>query len=528
MRRVSHYLPHLFFLLACLVFGWSADPNTPKWLAMGLLALALLPQAREIPRLTVAIGLLWLWAVLSLSWSPDQLAGLHSLWQVSLVVIVFALGGRLPLAALATMATAGVLVLAVAAPHSIGGMGNANWQAEFLLLSLPFVMLMAWGDRPRHIFLALLALACIAFPLLFGYEVEQNKVVGLKWGAEHSNAAWLVMGADLAAISVFLLWRRQYAFGLIGILSFFMGVALFWERFALSLGTRLEFALNTFRLWLDAPLFGHGLGGFNYEYPRVQEWHLSVFPDMGTSFHDVTMVAGAAHNEWLELASTLGLVGLILAGFVVFCIVMQARRTKWTPEKWAALACLYHALILSFIAFPLQNPATALLIVCSLAVVCRGVPVFEIGWKLKLTPLPALCVILTAAGFFWMGDYHNRVVPNKAVDPIQRYVANMRATEAYPLYWRYRHDLILTLRVLFNSSTPERRIVLSDAAADKIYARALSSSRFAPDIMIARAEYLANAKRNPEEARHLVELIKEVAGHREETRQIANIVEGAF
>src|SRR5690606_7421211 len=128
-----------------------------------------------------------------------------------------------------------------------------------------------------------------------------------------------------------------------------------------SLTARLEFWTNSSFVWLSSPLWGHGFGSFNFQYPRFDSVHLLLFPSMGHTM-GATNFAGAAHNEYLQVLCELGAIGLILS-----------LRVVWRPWKpGPATVCLGLAMIESLIEFPLQNPATALLASISLGFFLRS------------------------------------------------------------------------------------------------------------------------------------------------------------
>jgi hypothetical protein len=69
----------------------------------------------------------------------------------------------------------------------------------------------------------------------------------------------------------YLIWKRWWALAVIWVLVP-LNTILLWPELVPdglmgSLMARLAFGINTASMWLDAPLFGHGFGSFNYEYP---------------------------------------------------------------------------------------------------------------------------------------------------------------------------------------------------------------------------------------------------------------------
>ncbi len=81
-------------------------------------------------------------------------------------------------------------------------------------------------------------------------------------------------------------------------------------------------------------------------------------------------------------------------------------------------------------------------------------------------------------------------------DPLRSFQANIRAHELYPYDGAVRLQIVLTLAQLVSN----RDVELEDLAADRLFAVSRSASPHNPAILLARAEYLTYADRNPEEA----------------------------
>ena len=136
-------------------------------------------------------------------------------------------------------------------------------------------------------------------------------------------------------------------------------IALFFESIRASVFARLEFLLPTLALWWEHPIFGHGLGSFNYEFPRVYGLTQTVL-DVPFSM-PINYYAGAAHNDLAQLAMETGVVGFCFAVWLI------ARTEKKGPE-WCAVLLLLAA---SLIGFPLQNPASSAVFAVCLGYVQR-------------------------------------------------------------------------------------------------------------------------------------------------------------
>ena len=117
---------------------------------------------------------------------------------------------------------------------------------------------------------------------------------------------------------------------------------------------RGEVAGYAFRMWTDFPVFGSGLGSFPVVFPRY-----SAEATVGTYTH--------AHNDYLEFAAEVGLVGLSLLALMVlmsFAVALRAHYQRGDPLtrgiSFAAIMSIIALMIHSAVDFSLQIPANAL------------------------------------------------------------------------------------------------------------------------------------------------------------------------
>ncbi|MGQ0665321.1 MAG: O-antigen ligase family protein [Pseudomonadota bacterium] len=348
----------------------SHSTVVPKWVGVHLAALlALFDFALGLRRDRAAvddIDLLTLafvaYAALSLAWSSDPGLGSISLLHMTALAVVFTWVRRRPAAeldfilpALFVGAIAVALVLAaVLPPFRFAGFGNRNYATELMLVALPFPLALMFHARPvLKAAGAVLGLGAIVYLLAF----NQSKIEFL-----------VIPGVGLFALGVFLFHRldpfRFWALVTALIAAPAAASWLWWEKmyFATSLAFRLELWTNSILLWLEAPFLGHGLGSFDFEYPRLQESHLSVFPWLETPlFQAIQTMPGAAHNDLLQGLAEFGVAGVAIAVLWLGLAIrnQRAKRGKSLADHAAALSAAA-LLIAAQLEFPLQNPATAL------------------------------------------------------------------------------------------------------------------------------------------------------------------------
>ena len=150
-------------------------------------------------------------------------------------------------------------------------------------------------------------------------------------------------------------WRARLAGAAVAIAV--VGIALWQDNY--TLWARLDLWLPTFEMWLHAP-WGVGLGGFEHNYHSLADADQRWLGKPWSTVNEIGLLAGAAHNEYLEALAVLGVPGiaLILLGAIYGQPFTQGRERETCTLAIAA--------ILATVGFPLQNPVSAFLIAWSL------------------------------------------------------------------------------------------------------------------------------------------------------------------
>lgn len=133
------------------------------------------------------------------------------------------------------------------------------------------------------------------------------------------------------------------------------------EQTSMEAENRDEVATDAIRLWKDYPVFGAGLGSFQVVFPRYSQ------QDLGVLFTH-------AHNDYLQLASETGVVGITLLGLLVFTSFLAALRAQIMRHdplmraiSFAAMMAIIALGMHSAVDFNLQIPANALTFMLLLA-----------------------------------------------------------------------------------------------------------------------------------------------------------------
>jgi O-antigen ligase len=134
-------------------------------------------------------------------------------------------------------------------------------------------------------------------------------------------------------------------------------------RGEISGGMRLSIDRDTVHMFRQRPILGWGLGTFPVVYPQFRSFYTNFF-------------VNEAHNDYLQLLSEMGLLGLgTTLWFLVVLYRKAIRKTgKWLSDVSSAvtLSCtlgVVGILVHSFVDFNLQIPSNAALfyVFCSLA-----------------------------------------------------------------------------------------------------------------------------------------------------------------
>jgi len=211
--------------------------------------------------------------------------------------------------------------------------------------------------------------------LLIGFCVIVM-VLGLLFSASRMGISSLLLSFTLLSL-LFRNPSRGQKFSRTSILI--LGLALLWaawigldaviSRFFTSsedFKGRWIFWVNTFQIFKDFPIFGSGLGTFTWVFPMYRSFHL-----IGIATH--------AENDYLQLASEVGLVGvgllLILFLFLLYKAIPGIRSLSHRDSgRYIGIGGLVGILALMFhsiVERNIQVPSNALLYVILWAIVLR-------------------------------------------------------------------------------------------------------------------------------------------------------------
>ena len=505
---------------------YTGSPIVPRWMAVNALAAGcLIWFARHVVlRRTVNITLseaiittLLIWSAITLTWSLDWRDGLLTIESAAALAVIYAafrrFGEKEQRQIISIVSVAGfTLALAYgwARPVIYGGFGNENFQAEWLLITLPF-LIWTWVSG-RHEFLIMRAAALFLTPVAVYFLLFVNL----------SDSKWAALGCALLLVSIWVYRKKGFIWsGIVFMVP--VNIALFsgWlssPPVQKAFMHRIEIGFNTALMWWERPWFGHGVGSFNYEYGRFQEAHLAFFPNMDTVLRPAAIFAGAAHNEYLQLASETGVIGLAAALALVSLVLLASwseRRdglsAAATPNienyglRNAATYSVVIALGLSTVGFPFQNPASMMTVILAAAILMQRekslfLVAIESVKKPRLIPqftvvgsVVAAFVFVYSAGWNWRAETLFALTRHYIEQGIPvALAANIKAHNSYPYEARYRRQLVMTVAALLKQA--HGRVEIQPAAADEAYRVSLTAAGRMPAIKMVRLEYLLNSK----------------------------------
>lgn len=356
-------------------FGTN-NPNALRWLALSVFAAIPIgvwiwrkcPVPTDRTVLTI-LGFLG-YAALSMTWTPDWREGVIAVNQLTLAALLFLtlvhVERETLVKAIPLTASAAILIeigISIYQPAIFGGLGNENFQAEFLVLTAPLAFMGAWSWRDH-----VLATACTFIAVL---------ALGQAFLLNPSDAKWAGI-AGLGCLTIIALRKHLVAAAVMTTAgAATLALALKGSKLT-SVMERLELSTNTARMWLDNPILGSGIGSFNHQYPAYQEAHLGI---IGTKvIRSLHNYAGAAHNDFIQFLAVFGVVGALIVAAIALLIWTNRHRD---PGANFGLITLSIFAGLALVGFPAQNPATMILGIAALSLVTKvtHAPSVAIGYR---------------------------------------------------------------------------------------------------------------------------------------------------
>jgi len=313
-------------------------------IGLGILALACLALDKRSARIGIPGIALWTAALsgfllLQASWThaayaePAQLAGLYLIWAAAVMCVGASLRSAFG-ADKVTDALAAAILLGALASAGVGWIQFLNLAESFWDFAGPPVGT-TWGilaQRNLHGNFLVVGAACLAY-LWASRRISLAVALpaGLLLASAIEFAASRASALTLGWLILFSLWyfrsgrglpmpRRFFAAVIVlvaavavcGAINGFESSTGIAGRFAQDVGeasaikVRLSFYEAAIRIWLSAPFFGVGIGGFAWSHYRiVTEWVGVVPMNIATNAHDILF-------QWLAETGLAGTTTLVL------------------------------------------------------------------------------------------------------------------------------------------------------------------------------------------------------------------------
>jgi O-antigen ligase len=371
-----------FSVYAISTYWWAVDGfgvihHAPRWIAVTMIILA----ARRIQH-----------------WAP-----IH--WAIGLSVLLICAMSDLPQYA-----------SVIGQGDIASGFMNENYATSYMVTALPmlFALLVMWPI----FFLPLIVASVIYIAFLNNAKFEVAAIAA--WAAVWFSPRFTRPG----------LWVPV---GLVAILVILYAVTVQ----PASIDYRLYMWGVGIKMWLAAPWFGHGLGGFDSLFVLYAGGYNPL-----TAAHGAFAV-GAAHNDWLQLFTDLGLAGAVFVGVLALMVIRTPNKPSWAIYGLAGLFAI------AFLDFPLQQPGPLLL-----ASLCLGASMAVRHEERSFSPtvlivsaMPAIAIacILTVAGVRNVSaELHFRdMVDTYREHPLASYVHVREALRDWPFSKWYRREAYL-------------------------------------------------------------------------------------
>jgi O-antigen ligase len=391
-ERVFVLLPFLVLmprLVPDLPLGHNGEPTQEFVFAVAGCAALLVVAAgsgftlgrRELP-LLAAVGLFAAWSAASLAWTASAGDALHhtGLWGVYAALLVAGRGGlrRRARAGLGCTLAATLLALALLRLAEFwmtsdvrslvsSRYSNIGVEPELIVTLLALAPVTALTARRRGAAIFGLLAAAAAWmgalstyqrtPILALFGILAVLVAAAATGRLRPRAAWRV-AALVALLAAATGWQLSLQSGLPGFtgLSFISHQTSGVARLESDTSSRLLYWGVAAEMLRARPVTGVGAGSFQARYAEhharaVTRPYLARV--VAASDPDNEAVALRAHNEYVQVAAELGLVGLSLIGLILAALAALL----WRPARGETLATL--CVVTGAVAFLISSGLTS-------------------------------------------------------------------------------------------------------------------------------------------------------------------------
>ncbi|HOK55802.1 MAG TPA: O-antigen ligase family protein [bacterium] len=253
--------------------------------------------------------------------------------------------------------------------YAVSTFGNPNFFSGHIImvLCLSFSNILNWKlyEKEKYSGLfKLLDISCLIFGL-WALGVAQSRaalmafVIGL-------SSVWYIHNIEN---------RSEIKYAVIFLIIFIL--AIFFPKIILWYKTNIRSYIwkGTWRMILRKPVFGWGFGNFIFFYPyfRVREYFLQP---------ESTPITNHPHNEYLEIWSEMGIIGLLIFLIFVFSFIVGAIKNKGSKIFFSGIiGGIISVLCDNIFSTNLRNPSTSMYFWFLIGITSKYTKVKKIDFK---------------------------------------------------------------------------------------------------------------------------------------------------
>lgn len=250
-----------------------------------------------------------------------------------------------------------------------GAYGNPGPYANFLtpLFAYAFVLAL-YHPKSNLKYLAVLSviLVLIILPLTKARTAWITSLVVIGYSLLHHKKFLEMWKKYFSTV-----WSKIVLFIIVAV--FFSAGLFFLTSFKQDSASGRVFIWNvTIDMIKDKPIFGHGFSSFA---PVHNDYQANYFERNPNDYENAFLADGVnfAFNEFLQISSETGIIGLLLFIFIFILVFYKKRIHRISGfediKKLAAETAILAILVSGLFSYPLQDPATFLLLFISVAII---------------------------------------------------------------------------------------------------------------------------------------------------------------
>ena len=263
----------------------------------------------------------------------------------------------------------------------------------------------------------------------------------------------VVLSASRAGVASMAVAGLVYLFGKVKRRGWrYVGVAAVCCLFAVCYWLKKDSADGRLLIWRcslemvkDAPLLGHGLGGFEAHYMDYQAQYFNTHTGE-TRFSMLADNVKHPFNEYLKVCLDFGLAGLSVLGVLIVCLFRCYEKSRSSYKRMAAYTMLSIGVFALF-SYPFNYPFTWVIILLCFCVIVGGqMKKYLVGNRVRYLACLFLLVVSWGGGYLLVDRIQGEMEWKKASDG----ALSGKYREALPMYAGLEEDFSCNPYFLYN------------------------------------------------------------------------------